>query len=186
MPHPAQVSHDQIIHTARDLFEVNGYEGVTMAQLAGALGIKAPSLYKHFDDKNALLKAVNTLTMQELTQAMRDAITEKITPYQQCLGMGRAYWDYALAHPMAYHLALSTHEHISPDPQYLEALALPLQAIFADSVGKDESLVALRGAWALLHGFVALYLTGRFQREGDVYLAYERALGAYLAGWGIQ
>lgn len=184
MPHPTQVTHDQIIQTARDLFESSGYDGVTMAQLAGALGIKAPSLYKHFDDKNALLKAVNTLTMQELAQTMRGAIATQNTPYQQCMAMGRAYWDYALAHPMAYHLALSTHDHISPDPQYLEALALPLQAIFAESVG-DESLVALRGAWALLHGFMALHLTGRFQREGDVYQAYERAFAVYLGGWRI-
>ena len=185
MPHPAQVSHDQIITTARTLFEADGYEGVTMAKLAGALGIKAPSLYKHFTDKSDLLKAVNTLTMREITEAMRDVSQITASPYDQCMDMAHAYWDYAVAHPTAYHLAFSTQENASPDPKYLEGLALPLQAVFAKAIGAGESLIALRGAWALLHGFVVLSLTGRFQREGDIYQAYERAFAVYLTGWGI-
>lgn len=186
MPHPTQVTHDQIVHTARDLFEAQGYEGMTMAKLAGALGIKAPSLYKHFDDKSALLKAVNTLTMGEITGAMGDVITPSATPYDQCMGMAQAYWEYAIAHPIAYHLAFSTQENASPDPNYLEALALPLQSVFSQAIGAEESLIALRGAWALLHGFLELYLSGRFQREGDVSVAYQRAFTVYLAGWGIR
>lgn len=183
MPHPAQVSHDQIIQTARDLYEAQG--DITMAQLAGALGIKAPSLYKHFDDKNALLRAINTLTMREITEAMRHASQSSDNPYDQCMAMARAYWDYATAHPVAYHLAFSTSDNASPDPAVLQAMALPLQAIFARAIGDEKSLIALRGAWALLHGFVSLYLTKRFQREGDVGEAYRHAFAVYLAGWGI-
>lgn len=186
MPHPAQVTHEQILHTARRLFEAQGYEQVTLARLAEALGIKAPSLYKHFSDKAALLKAVNTLTMSELTHAMQKATLEFSTPYARAEAMASAYWDYALAHPAAYSLAFNNQLGSAPDPAVAEALALPLQAIFAEGVGAENALTALRGAWALLHGFVMLYLTERFQRGGDVTQAYQSALRAYLRGWGID
>ena len=58
MPYPSQFTNEQLIEAARTLFEQHGFESVTMAQVAGVLGIKASSLYKHVNDKNALLREV--------------------------------------------------------------------------------------------------------------------------------
>lgn len=185
MPHPAQINYEQIVTTARALFEAQGSEGVSMAQLAAALGVKAPSLYKHVADKDALLQGVNTVTMGELTGAMLAAAGSGGTVSARCMAMAEAYWDYAHAHPVAYTLATTSRGAAAPDPALLEGLALPLQAVFSEGVGEGEALVALRGAWALLHGYVALALGGQFRRGGDVRAAYLRGFGAYLAGWGI-
>jgi AcrR family transcriptional regulator len=43
---------------ARDLLESEGSEGLTMRRLADQLGIRAPSLYKHFPHKEALEVAI--------------------------------------------------------------------------------------------------------------------------------
>ena len=42
---------DKILMAALDLFSQRGYDSVTMEEIANAVGIKAPSLYKHYKNK---------------------------------------------------------------------------------------------------------------------------------------
>ena len=46
---------DKILHSALTLFSQNGYEKSSMEQIADSVGIKAPSLYKHFRSKEDIL-----------------------------------------------------------------------------------------------------------------------------------
>ncbi|MFX5801393.1 helix-turn-helix domain-containing protein, partial [Acinetobacter baumannii] len=43
---------------AMQVFWSKGYEGTTMADLCEAIGVKAPSLYSAFGDKDALFREV--------------------------------------------------------------------------------------------------------------------------------
>lgn len=49
---------DQIIAAASELFRGHGYHRVSVTQIAAAVGITAPALYRHFKNKQALLEAV--------------------------------------------------------------------------------------------------------------------------------
>jgi hypothetical protein len=49
--------------------------------------------------------------------------------------------------------------------------------------GVEDSLAALRGALALLHGFVMLELKDQFRRGGDLGETFEKVIEAYVAGW---
>lgn len=49
-----------ILDEALTLFSVNGYEGVTVADIAGAVGIKASSLYKHYQSKQDIFDSILT------------------------------------------------------------------------------------------------------------------------------
>lgn len=56
---PRQFDKDQALDTALQLFWQHGYEGVSVAMLADAMGIKVPSLYAAFGNKEDLfLQAV--------------------------------------------------------------------------------------------------------------------------------
>lgn len=48
----------RILDEALDLFAVHGYDGVTVAQIADAVGIKTPSLYKHYKSKQDIFDAI--------------------------------------------------------------------------------------------------------------------------------
>jgi AcrR family transcriptional regulator len=182
MPYPAQTSRDQVIATAHQLIEVHGYEAVSLARLAQALGIKAPSLYKHVEDKNALIQAVNTLTYQHLVAAM--IAPQEHDPIQRAFAMARAYREFAATHPVTYALAFTTVSPATqPAPSVLESLVQPLQAVFAQIVGEDHAVDALRGAWALLHGFIVLQANQQFQRPFAIDTSFDTALAAYLRGW---
>ena len=49
---------ENILISALTLFANQGYDAVTVAQIAQAVGIKAPSLYKHYESKQAIFEAI--------------------------------------------------------------------------------------------------------------------------------
>ena len=51
-------TRQRIIEEALHLFASNGYDAVSVSQIAQAVGIKAPSLYKHFPSKRAIFDAI--------------------------------------------------------------------------------------------------------------------------------
>jgi AcrR family transcriptional regulator len=50
----------RILDSALTLFSAKGYESVTVAEIADAVGIKAPSLYKHYKSKHDIFEAIIT------------------------------------------------------------------------------------------------------------------------------
>ena len=54
----------RILTEALRLFAVSGYEAVTVEQISAAVGIKAPSLYKHYKSKRDIFDHI-VLRMQE-------------------------------------------------------------------------------------------------------------------------
>jgi AcrR family transcriptional regulator len=184
MPYPSQVSPEAIIAKARELVEQEGYDQLSLARLADALGIKSPSLYRYFNSKNMLLRAVNDATGALLITSVNQAIAAASdAPDTQIMAMARAYRAFAHANPANYALLYSA---LSPDaqsdPQQAEKQVLPLQSLLAQVSGEANSLTALRGALALIHGFIMLELTGNFRRGGDLDAAYEQSVRAYIIG----
>ena len=49
---------EKILDAALTLFAENGYNGTSVEQIAKAVGIKAPSLYKHYKGKEDILNAL--------------------------------------------------------------------------------------------------------------------------------
>ncbi len=49
---------DRILEEALTLFAENGYDGTGVEQIAEKVGIKAPSLYKHFKGKEDIMTAL--------------------------------------------------------------------------------------------------------------------------------
>lgn len=51
-------TREKILDAALTLFAENGYDGTSVEQIANIVGIKAPSLYKHFKGKEDILNAL--------------------------------------------------------------------------------------------------------------------------------
>ncbi len=184
-PYPAQVDRTRIVQAARELIEAEGIDALSLGQLAAALGIKAPSLYRHVSSKTELLQAVNTATIEDLIGAIRTATPDdSADPRERLRQMALTYRSFAHAHPVTYALAFA---NLAPelriDERQAEALVIPIQEIVAVLVGPERSLPALRGFLALLHGFVILELSEQFRRGGDLTLAYTQSVEAYINGW---
>ncbi len=185
MPYPAQTDYETIVQTALLLIEREGSEQLSLTLIAAALGIKPPSLYRYIPSKDALLRAVNARSFEQLNAAYGAALadTEQL-PQAQLRAICRAHRAFAHAHPRAYTLAMTTRaDQQRPDQHSLEQIALPIQALMAELAGAEQALVALRGLFALIHGFVMLELHDQLRRGGDLEATFEAVVEAYVAGW---
>ncbi len=55
-----KTTKERIFEVALDLFAQKGFEGVSMREIAEAVGIKKASLYSHFESKDALIEQIFT------------------------------------------------------------------------------------------------------------------------------
>lgn len=49
---------ERIVEEALELFAQKGFDAVSVGEIARAVGIKAPSLYKHYESKQAIFQAI--------------------------------------------------------------------------------------------------------------------------------
>lgn len=159
---------DEIVEAARSLLEEEGSEALTMRRLADRLGIRAPSLYKHFSGKGELEAALDALALEEVAQALTGA--------RDLDELGRAYRGFALAHP---HLYRFTTERPLPRELLPEGLEARAAAPVVRAVGGDPDRA--RAVWAFSHGMVMLELAGRFPPDADLDAAWRAGLRAFGA-----
>jgi AcrR family transcriptional regulator len=156
----------EIVATARELLEAEGPEALSMRRIADALGIKAPSLYKHLPDKQALEAALISAGFEELAAAGSHA--------HDLASVAAAYRGYATAHPHLYRLMTAKpleRERLAPGVEDRAA------AVITAAVGGDEAKA--RAAWAFAHGMTILELDRRFPPGADLDAAWTAGIAAF-------
>ncbi|MFF5991263.1 TetR/AcrR family transcriptional regulator [Prauserella flavalba] len=83
---------------ALELFTRKGYEATTMADIGAAVGMRAPSLYKHVDSKQDVLARLMTATMTELLTAHRAAVGTTTDPVERLRRATEAHVRYHARH----------------------------------------------------------------------------------------
>jgi TetR/AcrR family transcriptional repressor of mexJK operon len=68
--------HDAITQAASDMFLAEGFERVTLDQIAQRAGVSKQTIYSHFADKEALFKAICTELTEKLTIPLRKSVSE--------------------------------------------------------------------------------------------------------------
>ncbi|QQK79151.1 TetR/AcrR family transcriptional regulator [Salicibibacter cibi] len=66
-------TREKIIRAALSSFATRGYEGTTLAQISGMVGIQKPSLYNHFPGKATLFLTVAEKVLSEMLEVMTDS-----------------------------------------------------------------------------------------------------------------
>jgi AcrR family transcriptional regulator len=145
----------EIVAAARRVLEAEGPDALTMRRLGDELGIRAPSLYKHFPDKAAVEVALVEGALAEVGEILHDAVARRGDrgPVESLL---TAYRRFAVAHPHLYRLAtrgpLARHalppglEDWAGEPFYL-------------ATGEPYRAQAL---WSLAHGMAILEIDRRY------------------------
>lgn len=161
----------EIVAAARELLEEEGPDGLSMRRLAERLGIRAPSIYKHLPDKQALENAVISDAFEEQAGVFEAAIRDSDDPLA---ALARAYRAYALAHPHLYRLMTERaldRDNLAPGVEERAGRTV------VEAVGGDADLA--RAAWAFAHGMTVLELNDRFPPGADLESAWARGLDAF-------
>jgi AcrR family transcriptional regulator len=163
----------EILDVARDLLDEQGSDGLSMRKLADRLGMRAPSLYKHFPNKDALEAALISRGFEEQGEQFEAALRDSPEPLAAIAAVYRAY---AQQHPHLYRLMYDrslNRDLLSPGSED-RAVAPAVRA-----AGGDRSLA--RAIWAFAHGMTVLELNNRFPADADLDAAWERGLAALQA-----
>src|SRR5262245_50781630 len=102
-----EVLRRTILDAAREAFAQDGYEGVSMRQLAERIGCSHGNLYLHFKDKAALFECLVEESFEQLAESLhRMALSaRRDDPVEMVRKLGRAYVEFGVANPSAYEFA---------------------------------------------------------------------------------
>ena len=98
----------KILEKALELFSENGYDAVSVDQIAKAVGIKAPSLYNHFPGKRAIFDAIVEKTARQY-EDYTDEINIHVQALSQDLGLFSKISEEHLAEKMRQIFDFSLH-----------------------------------------------------------------------------
>lgn len=174
----------RIVAAARALYFERGPDAVTMRAVAERVGVTATALYRHFADKDALLREVVGEGSRLLGSHLFRAL-EAPTPLERLRATALAYLDFALAQPQAYRALFKPGEDDESSPVHRQRGAVRRflrdrvrEAMDAGVLSEgDPDGVALT-VWSLLHGLASLHQSGIVRLEW----LRERALTSLIEG----
>ncbi|MEM7751953.1 MAG: TetR/AcrR family transcriptional regulator [Pseudomonadota bacterium] len=167
---------DDLRRHARRLFAEHGYEGVSMRDIAGSVGIRQSAIYNHFPSKQHLLVDLMVSHMEHLLDAMRAAVGTSGSPVDRLTAFARFHVTYHIDQPHDTFLAYMELRSLDGEGR---AAIVPLRNAYektlrnileaGDKVGvfsiTDTALVA-RAILAMLTGVTVWFRDGgRLDRE---------------------
>jgi AcrR family transcriptional regulator len=172
-----------VVRAAAALADAEGYEAVTLARLAGELGVRPPSLYNHVEGLDGLRRELALAGLQELGRRLSRATVGK-SEDAALAALADAYRRFARDRPGLYPATLR-----APDPEDAElnaageeALAVILAVLAGYGLQGADALHATRGLRSLLHGFVSLEAAGGFGLPLDLDESYCRLVASFITG----
>lgn len=189
-----ELLRDQIIDTATELIIASGdVKAPSTREVTRALGITAPSLYRHFADKDELLDAVCAKYYRQLGQVMQDATRDLPTALERLHALGMAYVRLAVATPLMYRVATGAPPRRGSD--FDEALISSAFVHLQDTVRElidqkffppGDPLGPALQLWAAAHGVASLLITKPYLPWGDAEVFTSSVLRAVCIGQAVD
>ncbi len=160
----------EILDAARRLFIKNGFENVSMRQVAEKIEYSPTTIYLYFEDKSALFRSICEETFGKLEREL-EAIRKADQDPARCLRKGaEAYIRFGLHYPHHYQLVFMTpYPHKKDEKCQVKATAGDkafgyLVEVISRGIEQGEfraadPMVLAQTAWATMHGLTALLIT---------------------------
>jgi AcrR family transcriptional regulator len=159
----------EVVASAAELADETGIGSVSLAAVAGRLGVKAPALYKHVAGIDDLRRRVATLAMTELGELLRDALQGK----SGAAAIGAFFMvvqSYVAKHPGRYEATTGAEFQGPEDPLYVAAARVigSIRAVLSGyGIGPGELDHAIRMLRCTIHGYAMLQAANGFQWSND-------------------
>ena len=180
----------EILDAATDLLLETGHaRSVSIRLLAQRVGVTPPSIYLHFEDKDALLDAVCARYLARLDQEMELVAVGQPSTVDVLRAQGLAYVRFATQTPELYRLATmgewrsGSNVDIALDSSAFRHMRASVKSLMDEGVYRtdDPTTIALE-LWSVMHGVAALLVAKPHLPFGDVDAFADRVLGAVLCG----
>ncbi len=157
------VTRDSVIQTAVNIVEQNGMSGFSMHTLAGELGIKTASLYKHVSGLDDVITEVGCYALRLLEKEVESAIGDQHGD-DAVMALAFAYRKYAHSHSELYKTILNMqkmdNETLMKDAAILAEIVVKVLDDF--DLTWEEKSHWQRILRSFMHGFIAHEEAGYF------------------------
>lgn len=134
--------------------------------MADAVGVTPPSIYLHFEDKEALLLAVCERQFQRFDEFVEGLVAEVGAgdPAEQLRVRAHAYVRFGLEHPEHYRIMFMGRGRLMRMPEgaisaasgFDHLLANVERCMAAGTMRADDPLLMASSLWAVVHGVTSL------------------------------
>ena len=196
MPMTASVRRsprDAILAAALENFRAEGPRGFTMSGVANIARVTTPAIYRHFSGKEELLSELVNQGFDLFLQYLTRCLVGK-TPRERLMLVADAYLDFAIEHPRHYETIFMTAEipgfkrfpddfRAGRSASFQFLVDRVRECIDAGILKKGDAVDVSLTLWAQSHGFVSLYLMGRFGKDlKAVRTEHHKTLARLFAG----
>ena len=158
---------------AQQRFAKQGVDGVSMRQLADALGCSPMTPYRYFRNKDEILAAVRAAAFDRFAAALERAAAGAGDPAVAGQAVGQAYVRFALEDPDGYRLMFDVSQpHPDRYPELMRAsgraratMTASIEALVAAGVFHGTPELLGLAFWSAMHGLVMLHLAGKLPGE---------------------
>ena len=181
---------DEILDEATELLLDTGHaRSVSIRSVAQRVGVTPPSIYLHFEDKDALLDAVCARYFAKLDQEMRRVAVGQPSAVEVLRAQVLAYVRFAIQTPVLYRLATmgewrsGSNVDVTLAGSAFKHMCATVQTLMDEGIYRtdDPTTIALE-LWSAAHGVAALLIAKPHLPFGDVDAFADRVLGAILRG----
>lgn len=170
-------TRERILSCACDLYLTDGFEGFSMRKLARSVGVTAPALYRHFENREDVLLEVVGEAYDELFRTLSRALSGS-GPMERFAMAGEAYLDFALANPRYFNMIHTFSDFMGLDemPPELTQRTCGVGQFWYDRVREcvDAGFLRAHGPekigltlWAHAYGLISLYLRRHLWAFGE-------------------
>lgn len=159
-----KITRQAILRVSRDIVNREGYDALTLAQVASALKIKTPSLYNHLSGLNDLKKELALDALRKLNQEVTQSAVGR-SGEVALKAIGFAFIHFMRENPGLYASTLIAPDLQDPDidQESSAIVSILLKVLEPYHFSEEKAIHLVRGLRALAHGFSTLERQGGFQ-----------------------
>lgn len=180
MAYQKLLSPADILDTAVQMVESSSADGVSLRAVASALGVKAPSLYRYFPNKEALELAVAEEALRAMLAALQGA-ANILDSEARFRATAEAYLHFARERFALYTFIMERVSQTHGTAASKAVWNLLLEAASGVSGQQDDTAAAV-ATWSFLHGYAMLGHSGAFGISGPKG-GLERGMTAFLTNF---
>ena len=184
----------RIVEVAMKMFVTDGYEKVSISNIADKIEYSPATIYLYYKDKDQLLYDVQTEAFATLATEFTQKVTHK-EPFKRLEQLMWAYVEFSRDHPEFYDLmfiikapmnaVMKEDKWENGDPAYDALYHLMQECINKKLVKFRDATIGTLSVWAFAHGFVSLNLRNRCAKvsrvaDEDMPGIVDEAIGEYL------
>lgn len=184
----------RIVDVAIKMFVDDGYEKVSIRNIADKIEYSPATIYLYYKDKDQLLYDVQSEAFATLATEFLQKVNSN-DPFKRLEQLIHAYMEFSRNHPELYDLmfiikapmnaVMKEEKWKNGDPAYDALYNLMQECIDKKLVKFKNATVGALSVWAFAHGFASLHLRGRCTKvsgvsDEDMPAVVDEAIKEYL------